>query len=101
MKTISLRSGHALATLCIVALPLVGCQHDAQPQGEGDGSSGTAGVDMVAPFGASLHVSGRDEAALDAALAPYRDRAGLVWHKSEPSLEDVFIELMSREGTPR
>ena len=63
--------------------------------------AGTAGVDMVAPFGASLHVSGRDEAALDAALAPYRDRAGLVWHKSEPSLEDVFIELMSREGTPR
>jgi ABC-2 type transport system ATP-binding protein len=54
------------------------------------------GVDMVAPFGNNLHVSGRDEAALEAAIAPYRNESGLVWHKSEPSLEDVFIELMSR-----
>ena len=29
---------------------------------------------MVAPFGTSLHVSGRDEAALEAAIAPYRER---------------------------
>lgn len=54
------------------------------------------GVDMVAPFGASLHVSGRDETALDAAIAPYRSGHGVVWHKSEPSLEDVFIDLMGR-----
>src|SRR6266702_460520 len=54
------------------------------------------GVDMVAPFGASLHVSGRDEVALEAAIAPYRDRPGLVWTRSQPSLEDVFIDLMAR-----
>jgi ABC-2 type transport system ATP-binding protein len=54
------------------------------------------GIDMVAPFGNSLHVSGRDEAALEAAIAPYRSADGVVWHKSEPSLEDVFIELMGR-----
>ena len=36
-------------------------------------SSGKPGVDMVAPFGTSLHVSGRDAAALEAAIAPYRD----------------------------
>ncbi len=59
-------------------------------------STGTSGVDMVAPFGASLHVSGRNEAALEAAVAPYKARDDLVWEKSEPSLEDVFIELMSR-----
>jgi ABC-2 type transport system ATP-binding protein len=57
---------------------------------------GRAGIDMVAPFGSSLHVSGRDAAALEAAIAPYRRRAGLQWTKSEPSLEDVFIDLMSR-----
>jgi ABC-2 type transport system ATP-binding protein len=56
----------------------------------------TAGIDMVAPFGTSLHVSGRDEAALEATIAPYRQRADLAWHKSVPSLEDVFIELMGR-----
>ena len=52
------------------------------------------GVTMVAPFGASLHVSGRDEAALEAALAPYRANPALHWEKSKASLEDVFIELM-------
>ena len=54
------------------------------------------GVEMVAPFGASLHVSGRDEAALNAAIAPYRERAGITWTRSEPTLEDVFIDLMGR-----
>jgi ABC-2 type transport system ATP-binding protein len=55
-----------------------------------------SGVDMVAPFGTSLHVSGRDRAALDAAIASYRDDPHLTWTLSAPSLEDVFIELMSR-----
>jgi ABC-2 type transport system ATP-binding protein len=55
-----------------------------------------AGVDMVAPFGASLHVSGRDGKTLEAAIAPFRKKRGLVWERSEPSLEDVFIDLMSK-----
>jgi len=58
--------------------------------------TGKPGVDMVAPFGTSLHVSGRDVAALEASIAPWRERSELHWHKSQPSLEDVFIELMSR-----
>jgi len=57
---------------------------------------GKPGVDMVAPFGTSLHVSGRDKAALEATIAPYRNRPGWHWQYSEPSLEDVFIELMTR-----
>ena len=61
-----------------------------------DQLAGKPGVDMVAPFGTSLHVSGRDPAALEAAIAPYRDNVTLQWARSEPSLEDVFIELMSR-----
>jgi len=54
------------------------------------------GIDMVAPFGTSLHVAGRDEAALAAALAPYRERPGLTWARSQASLEDVFIDLMGK-----
>ena len=54
------------------------------------------GVDMVAPFGTSLHVSGRDAGKLEAAIAPFRQREGLDWKRSEPSLEDVFIDLMGR-----
>jgi ABC-2 type transport system ATP-binding protein len=58
--------------------------------------TGRPGVDMVAPFGTSLHVSGRDKAALEAAIAPYRDNPKWRWQPSEPSLEDVFIDLMGR-----
>jgi ABC-2 type transport system ATP-binding protein len=58
--------------------------------------TGKPGIDSVAPFGTSLHVSGRDPDALEAAIKPYRDDANLHWVKSEPSLEDVFIDLMGR-----
>jgi ABC-2 type transport system ATP-binding protein len=54
------------------------------------------GIDMVAPFGTSLHVSGRDAAALEAAIAPVRERPDLTWTRSKPSLEDVFIDLMGK-----
>ena len=57
---------------------------------------GIPGIDMVAPFGSSLHVAGRDAAALDAAVAQFRSRPELTWIESPPSLEDVFIDLMSR-----
>jgi ABC-2 type transport system ATP-binding protein len=56
---------------------------------------GQPGVDMVAPFGMSLHVSGRDHAALEATVAAHKNTPGQQWHRGEPSLEDVFIELMN------
>jgi ABC-2 type transport system ATP-binding protein len=70
------------------------------PSGEGFASlaeqlSRTPGVDMVAPFGSSLHVSGRDAEKLDAAVAQHQ-RADVEWQRAQPSLEDVFIDLMSR-----
>lgn len=53
------------------------------------------GVAMATPFGLTLHVSGTDDATLEAAIAPYRD-GKLQWTRTEPTLEDVFIHLMSK-----
>ena len=54
---------------------------------------GKPGIDYVGFFGAALHVSGRDRASLEQALAPYAGRAGLAINEARPSLEDVFIDL--------
>ena len=56
----------------------------------------TPGIDMVVPFGTTLHVSGLDAAALDAATAPFRADPSLHWTPAEAGLEDVFIALMMR-----
>ncbi len=53
------------------------------------------GVDMVVPFGTTLHVSGADAAKLKQSLMPLRARHGLLWTEIAPGLEDVFIGLMN------
>jgi ABC-2 type transport system ATP-binding protein len=51
---------------------------------------------LVTPFGAKLHVSARNRDALAAAIEPYLNDPTLEWEESSPSLEDVFIDLMTR-----
>ena len=53
------------------------------------------GVETAAPFGTALHVSGADRQALTEALKPYH-RSPFRWTETEPTLEDVFIQLMGR-----
>ncbi len=57
-----------------------------------------AGVEMVAPFGASIHVSGTDAGALERTLAPLAGHEGLRVRRVEPGLEDVFIHLTRARG---
>jgi ABC-2 type transport system ATP-binding protein len=54
------------------------------------------GVLSVAAFGNTIHVAGQDDAALSAAIAPYRSQGGLSWSRAEANLEDVFISLIAR-----
>ncbi|HTO79434.1 MAG TPA: ABC transporter ATP-binding protein [Methylocystis sp.] len=56
------------------------------------------GVEMAALFGAALHVSGRDKAELDQAAREFGEGAPQRWTRGEPTLEDVFIDLMIRTG---
>lgn len=71
-------------------------------QGEGPGVDRLSpeiaklpGVEAAAPFGLTLHVSGVDAQALDAALQPYR-HAPFTWTRTQPTLEDAFIHLMGQ-----
>ena len=57
------------------------------------------GVEMAAPFGQTLHVSGTDRRALEAAIQPYR-RDPYRWTEVQPTLEDVFIHLMREAAAP-
>ena len=52
-------------------------------------------IQLVAPFGAALHVGGSDRAALLAALAPFMADTDFIWQEDAPTLEDVFIHLMA------
>jgi ABC-2 type transport system ATP-binding protein len=101
---------HEIAYIAYGELLAHGTVHDVVSNSQlvtyvvaGDGLNGLAdelrqrdGIAMVAPFGASLHVSGRDADMLEAAIAPWRGDPALAWQRAEPSLEDVFIELMGR-----
>src|SRR5882762_1063277 len=55
-----------------------------------------AGVAHVTAFGNTLHVTSEDEAALERAIAEFRDDPELRWRKSQAGLEDVFIHLMEK-----
>ena len=54
------------------------------------------GIDQVTQFGNTLHVSGHDAQALEAAAARLGERSQHHWEKVAPGLEDVFVSLMSR-----
>ncbi len=56
---------------------------------------GAAGIEQVVAFGTTLHVSGRDAAAMDESIAPWRV-GGWQWQPVASGLEDVFISLMDR-----
>ena len=54
------------------------------------------GVDQVAPFGASLHVVGRDAKLLEQSLTAYAAPRDMRLKPGETSLEDVFIQFMAK-----
>lgn len=55
---------------------------------------GAPGVEQIAPFGNTLHVVGRDGAALRASAERVAAETGVRMTEAESSLEDVFIQLM-------
>ena len=60
-----------------------------------------SGVTQVTAFGNTLHVTGDDPAALEAAIEPLRREPGVTWQRAEAGLEDVFIDLMREAKDPQ
>jgi ABC-2 type transport system ATP-binding protein len=58
--------------------------------------NGRPGVSHVTAFGNTLHVTGEDEAQLEKTASAFQH--GLEWKKARPSLEDVFIHLMTNNA---
>jgi ABC-2 type transport system ATP-binding protein len=63
-------------------------------QGLGETLRQLPGVDLVASFGATLHVSGKDGGLLEASLGEHLHGSGLQMTAVSASLEDAFIYLM-------
>jgi ABC-2 type transport system ATP-binding protein len=63
-------------------------------QGLGETLRQLPGVDLVASFGATLHVSGKDKERLEASLQAHLKGTGLKMAVVPASLEDAFIYLM-------
>jgi ABC-2 type transport system ATP-binding protein len=57
------------------------------------------GTITATPFGSSLHVSGASPPQLERTIAPFRRDRSLHWERIEPSLEDVFVELIRRQAS--
>ncbi|WP_243438287.1 ABC transporter ATP-binding protein [Fundidesulfovibrio soli] len=62
---------------------------------------GQPGVEQVAHFGNTLHVSGADAQKLREALAPFLARGAQTFNEVPTSLEEVFISLMGRSPSPQ
>jgi len=69
--------------------------------GEGEGLDEAArqlrrmpGVEAAAVFGHTVHIAGLDRAALEGAMHAL-DAGAFVWREAEPTLEDVFIHMLS------
>ena len=52
------------------------------------------GVEQVAPFGTSLHVSGYANSGIKTSLTKFGKENGIKVERGETTLEDVFIQLM-------
>ena len=74
----------------------------ATGQGRNEVAARLAGIPGIgtAVFGPSLHVSSADPEALRRAIQPFLNDSRLTWRQTRPSLEDVFIHLIT-EATAR
>lgn len=57
---------------------------------------GLPGIDQVAAFGRTLHISGTNARLMAKTLAPFRRDKNFKWEKGIPNLEDVFVQMTGK-----
>jgi len=62
---------------------------------------GQPGVDQVATFGRTLHISGENAKVLAKTLAHFQKDKKFIWEKGAPNLEDVFVQMTERRHESR
>jgi ABC-2 type transport system ATP-binding protein len=62
---------------------------------------GLPGVEQVAVFGGTLHISGSNASLLAKTLAPYLRNTTFKWEKGVPNLEDVFVQMTGKTNGSR
>lgn len=53
-------------------------------------------ISTIAPFGDSLHISGKDPKKLEKIITPYIKDKNYIFELSSPSMEDAFIHYMTK-----
>ncbi len=62
---------------------------------------GQPGVEQIAPFGRTLHISGANAKVLAKTLAPFQKSKKITWEKGTPNLEDVFVQMTGKTNGVR
>ena len=57
---------------------------------------GLPGVEQIAPFGRTLHISGSNAKLLAKTLTPFQKKSKFIWEKGTPNLEDVFVQMTGK-----
>ena len=55
-------------------------------------------IEQIVVFGNALHLTGSDPEQLERAIESCRNRPGLVWKRTSPGIEDVFIYLTEKKA---
>ncbi|MBX9804436.1 MAG: ABC transporter ATP-binding protein [Alphaproteobacteria bacterium] len=62
---------------------------------------GLPGIEQVAVFGKTLHISGANATLLQQTLAPFQRDRRIIWEKGTPNLEDVFVQMTGKTNGSR
>jgi ABC-2 type transport system ATP-binding protein len=57
---------------------------------------GKPGVDQIAAFGRTLHISTQTPDVLAQTLKPFQKNKKLTWEKGTPNLEDIFVQMTGK-----